>query len=335
MELKNFTAFSELNLEFSRGINIFIGANGTGKTHILKLLYAACDITRSKKEFSEKLDSIFMPYEGRFGRLAHRKTVSVNASINLFRSNEKLCANFSNHTKTSTGVKVTGETSWNRKRIECAYIPVKEMLAHAPGFRSLYSGRHIQFEEIYYDIVDRAYLPLLKGPIDNDRKRLLQNIEKAIEGKVTTKGEFFFLKNPQGELEFSLLAEGLRKLALLWLLIQNGTLLSGTILFWDEPEANINPRIMGLIVEILLELQRLGIQVFLTTHDFVILKEFDLRRKSHDSIIFHSLYRNSEAQNICVHSVEHYLDIHPNTLSDTFADIYDRDIERAFKGGNA
>ena len=33
------------------------------------------------------------------------------------------------------------------------------------------------------------------------------------------------LLNKQGNMEFTLLAEGIRKLALLWLLIQNGTLL--------------------------------------------------------------------------------------------------------------
>ena len=40
--LNNFTVFNTLNIEFSKGVNIFIGENGTGKTHLLKLLYAAC-----------------------------------------------------------------------------------------------------------------------------------------------------------------------------------------------------------------------------------------------------------------------------------------------------
>ena len=44
--------------------------------------------------------------------------------------------------------------------IESVYIPVKEMLSNAPGFQSLYSKREIHFEEVYRDILDRAYLPL-------------------------------------------------------------------------------------------------------------------------------------------------------------------------------
>ena len=36
IHLENFTAFKNLDVEFSPGINVFIGANGTGKTHIMK-----------------------------------------------------------------------------------------------------------------------------------------------------------------------------------------------------------------------------------------------------------------------------------------------------------
>ena len=38
------------------------------------------------------------------------------------------------------------------------YIPSKDMLANAPGFRSLYAAREVHFEETYRDILDRALL---------------------------------------------------------------------------------------------------------------------------------------------------------------------------------
>ena len=43
IEIKNVTVFENVNMEFNEGINIFIGENGMGKTHIMKLLYAACE----------------------------------------------------------------------------------------------------------------------------------------------------------------------------------------------------------------------------------------------------------------------------------------------------
>ena len=38
--VKNFTVFENLEIDFCRGINILIGENGTGKTHLMKLMYA-------------------------------------------------------------------------------------------------------------------------------------------------------------------------------------------------------------------------------------------------------------------------------------------------------
>ena len=36
VRLERFTAFEQLDIELNSGINVFIGANGTGKTHLLK-----------------------------------------------------------------------------------------------------------------------------------------------------------------------------------------------------------------------------------------------------------------------------------------------------------
>lgn len=56
-------------------------------------------------------------------------------------------------------------------------------------------------------------------------------------------------------MEFNLVAEGLRKIALLWQLIKNGTLEKESVLFWDEPEANINPEYIPVLAELLIMLE--------------------------------------------------------------------------------
>ena len=166
------------------------------------------------------------------------------------------------------------------------------------------------------------------APSNRNASVLLTIVQNAIDGKVTVKNEEFFLRNRQGNLEFSLLAEGMRKLALLWLLIQNGTLQSGSVLLWDEPETNLNPKLFGPLIDVLLELQRSGVQVFLATHDYVILKELDLRKEDGDNVAFHSLYRDGNTGEIECHTTCNYLDIHPNAIAETFDDLYDREIER-------
>jgi len=40
MTIKNLTAFPEATLNFSDGLNVIIGENGSGKSHILKAAYS-------------------------------------------------------------------------------------------------------------------------------------------------------------------------------------------------------------------------------------------------------------------------------------------------------
>lgn len=335
IQLENFTSFAKLDVEFSPGVNVFIGANGTGKTHLLKVLYAACAVTTGEdksKGFAQKIRNVFNPYEGRIGRLARRVSGSVTTRITVHRQGgAKLSAKFSNHSNRPEDVVVTGAIGWVKEALESAYIPVKEMLAHAPGFLATASRREIAFEEVYVDIIKHALLPKLLGPTDVGRKRLLMALEQVIEGKVIAKQEHFFLKNRQGDLEFTLLAEGIRKLALIWLLIQNGTLLAGSVLFWDEPEANLNPTLMGRVVEVILELQRMGIQVFLSTHNYVLLKEFDLRHTPQDKLRYVSLFR-SDKDAVSAHTTDDYISIEPNAIASTFDSLYDRELNRGFAG---
>ena len=161
IKLNNFTSFSVLDQAFSTGVNVIIGANGTGKTHLLKVLYSACAVTvgeDKEKGFALKLRNVFNPYEGRMGRLARRQSTSVKTKTIVTREGGvKLSAEFSNHTNKPEDVKVSGEASWKKEDLVSAYIPVKEMLAHAPGFLATAAKREIAFEEVYVDIIKRAF----------------------------------------------------------------------------------------------------------------------------------------------------------------------------------
>lgn len=338
IHLQRFTAFDDIGITFSPGINIIIGENGTGKTHLLKALYAACDVSNGQKSLAEKVTRVFLPYGDQIGRLIQRNNTSNSGSFEVVRkigtATLALKLSCSNHTKEHGKAKVSGGPRWCSQPVTATYIPVKDMMANAPGFRSLYSLRHIHFEEIYADIIDRVFLGSLKGPADPWRKHLLTLLQGAMNGKVIIKNEEFFLKNQQGELEFTLLAEGMRKLGLLWVLIQNGTLLNGSVLLWDEPEANLNPKLMRSVVEILIALQRNGVQVFLAAHNYAVLKEFDLQLTGEDQVLFHSLYRTGDAENteIQVSSTPHYDAIVHNSIDDTYGTFIDREIAKSMGG---
>lgn len=338
IKFEKFTVFKKAEINLSPGINIFIGENGTGKTHVLKAAYAACDISKTKSGFAEKVNNVFFPSGKQIGRLVHRSSVSSKGSFEVQRTIEgekaiTLRLSMSNHTTVPEKATVSGSTrEWMEKPIEAVYIPVKDMMANAKGFSALYKQREVHFEEIYVDIVEKASLPQLKGPTDGPRKKLLQILQDSIDGKVVQKEGEFFLRNKHGELEFTLLAEGYRKLGLLWTLIQNGTLRDSTVLFWDEPETNLNPKLMGTVIKILLELQRVGVQIFISTHDYVVLKQFDLQKKKHDKLLFHSLFRGKESGLVEHHSSSSFLEIAPNAIDDAFGELVQAELRRSVGG---
>lgn len=329
LKISNFTAFKNLDISFSSGVNVLIGENGTGKTHIMKMLYSAYSTAYEKSPYtlSQKVYNVFLP-DG-IGRLARRAHGGSNGYFTVYRTDDD---NVERWVKLSVSTKDKQEGKMSSSRWKTAvvpktvYIPVKDMLANAPGFRSLYELREIYFEEIYKDIIDRALLPAVKGKPNPQRKNLMSKIEKVISGRILEKNEHFYLKNAQGELEFTLLAEGYRKLGLLYELIQNDTLSKSSILFWDEPESNLNPKLAKVVIDIILELQRQGVQVFIATHDYVILKELDLAMNKYDNVLFHSFY--IDGGDIKYSSSQTLASITHSAIDETYDDLLTRDIDK-------
>jgi predicted ATPase len=86
----------------------------------------------------------------------------------------------------------------------------------------------------------------------------------------------FYLNSAGVAMEMHLVAEGLRKLAMVARLIATGSLVDKGFLFWDEPESNLNPRIIKLVARTIVHLAQSGIQVFIATHSLFLLRELEL-----------------------------------------------------------
>ena len=126
---QQFTAFSKLKLDFSRGLNVFIGDNSTGKTHLLKLLYAALNVTQpplqgSKAAFPIKVLHVFMPEKSRMGHLV--RFGSAQTKVEISRDDSRIAMNF---TKTNRGVFRTGicwkKTGFRIRLSLCLFLPRK------------------------------------------------------------------------------------------------------------------------------------------------------------------------------------------------------------------
>lgn len=337
LKVKNFTVFKNLDLEFVDGINIFVGENGTGKTHVMKILYSACQSAREDIMFSHKLVKVFRPDGLAIKRLVHRGETVSSVMIATKKSNIEL--NFSNFTK-KWEAKVGNESLWEEenKNLISTYIPAKDILTNAYQFESACVKNVIDFDETYLDIIAAAKIDISKDGSTNKHKKYLDMLKEITTGSVEVNNEKFYLKsdetdNLRGNLrenvEFQLIAEGWRKIALLWQLIKNGTLEKGTVLFWDEPEANINPIAIPILVEVLLELQKEGVQIFIATHDYILAKYFEVKVKEDNIIAYYSLYRDSNRE-IKSEKCDNFRNLNENPIIKAFdllmEEVLDRNI---------
>jgi len=228
---------------------------------------------------------------------------------------------------TQTQMSIYKLVSITKSDIDVVYIPVKDMLTHSKGLIAMYDKyKQFPFENNLIEIVRVAQRWELKETPDI-AKKILPKLETMMEGTVVFKDEEFFIQKKSGKLiNFNDEAEGYKKIGLLWQLLMNESITEKTVLLWDEPEANLNPKFIPDFVEILLELSRNGVQVILTSHSYIFAKYFELRRKSEDSIAFHSLYK-TETDGVLCESNQNFKDLKHNAIMESFEKLLDEVYE--------
>lgn len=328
IEIENFTVFEKIDIPFNKGINVLVGENGVGKTHIMKIAYAACKSSKQDVSFSQKSVMLFRPDKSSIGRLVNRnKNGNNTATISILSDTASLKMSFTTKNR-KWDAKITGEQNWEKQMsdLTSVFIPAKEILSNAWNLDAAVKMGNVEFDDTYLDIIAAAKIDISRGVDTVSRKKYLDVLQKISTGKVTLHEDRFYLKpGTQAKLEFNLVAEGLRKIALLWQLIKNGTLEKGSVLFWDEPEANINPKYIPVLAELLVMLEREGVQIFVSTHDYFLAKYIEVKKTQDTNIQYISLYKNEKNIVECEIEKEFELLQH-NTIMDIFRQLYREEI---------
>ena len=374
LQLKNFTAFTELAIDFSPGINIIIGENGTGKTQLLKAVLAMSGADargeQADESLARKLCRLYQPLSGKVGELRRAGSRGDAQLSATFASGQSTTAKFNG---SAEAIRVTRPTVG--EVLPAIFIPTKEVLSLVRGLTAeqpdLSTIERI-FDDGYLDLARQLAMASandLNAKVQLDPKfasivprlanliggqYLLENSRFVFEpGRYEEKEsasrsrakhaqmyqdstEWKFVPSSKHRLSTGMTAEGFRKIGVLQRLLSNGSLNPGTSgpLLWDEPESNLNPKLMRDLVQALLELARNGQQVILATHDYVLLKWFDLLmdKGKGDHVVFHRLYRVEPSFDVKRESRSEYSIVGRSAISNTFAELYDEDVKRALGG---
>lgn len=162
---------------------------------------------------------------------------------------------------------------------EVLFLPTRELLTIYPNYQSLSKKFHLPYDQTYDDTIVALGLPYEKEKVA-EYEMIITKLEKAIDGRIFLRNEkFYFHPNsalPEQDFDINMTAEGWRKLGMILQLLRNGGLHSGMSLFWDEPEANLNPQLIRLIANIIVELSKLDIQIFIATQSLFLVNELEL-----------------------------------------------------------
>lgn len=334
LALNNFTCFEKCNLDFCKGINVLIGRNGTGKTHIMKCLAAsmkanlffAQSTSKTKDKFgdlfTEKLLGYFKP--DTLGHLVY-KYGTGSASVRITLAAGELACTFSE--------KASLAKSDNNAYIEQShfiYIPPREMLSLFEGFISLYEKREISFDETYLDLAKAMDAAPLKNEALKEAKDMLAPVLDKWNISVARKGNRFYVIDDGKEYEAHLVAEGLRKMATILYLCINGELKPGSILFWDEPESNMNPALISVIVDLLVEMaKKYEVQIFVSTHDYLLSHKLSMMAEYNPEespeMRFFSLYKTG--RKVEAEVADKLIEVNHNPILEEYSAFFDLENE--------
>ena len=193
------------------------------------------------------------------------------------------------------------------------------------GFIGLSNKRELSFDQTYINLAHSLALPVLRDLENNPLKSAIDLMEKELGFNVLQMNGRFYIKTDKGPMEAHLVAEGLRKLASILYLILNGEINQNTILFWDEPESNLNPALIRVVAEFIRELQKCGLQIFIATHDYLLTHILSLysEYKAYTNINMRFFGLHKEGDTISMEEGETLATIQNNPILEEYAAFYE------------
>lgn len=346
LEISNFTVFENQKFEFTPGINIVIGVNGAGKSHLLKILYSAtymCWKNRLNENTDRSNGNISATYAQKLIRVFKATSTSA-AFLRNKAENFSIAIKFSGLNPGLMSLSMSGKGGIGTDNAtlveEPLFIPAADVLSQYKGLIYGYERGYESRDETFRDLCS-ALSGVETISLNDVMLGVVDKIERIIEGTIELKDDEFYIKTGSRLLEIAFAAEGHRKLAMLAHLIKNGTLREGSILFWDEPETNLNPKLIREIVGIIRELAAAGVQVFVATHDYLVTYELGMavkyKTEPNVPVKFFALYKESKRKNSpTIHeSSDDISGLEHNSILDEFAAHYDREtalFAKSFRG---
>ncbi len=333
VDLKNYGNIPPFKCSDLSNINLVIGENATGKTFFLKALYSAVrsmeeykrgDDVRSMNEIlSEKLRWTFQV--DKLGDLVNRST-NEPLRFKIETDHKQNCFEyqFSQRASTKVGNVIAPEA---QKEGNSVFIPAKEILSlFAVVLKSREVDKSFGFDDTYYDLVKALQISPSKGKNYAAFSRARKKLSAVISGKVDydDNGGKWYYKNELGQ-KFSIgaTAEGVKKISIMDRLLTNGYVNKDSVLFIDELESALHPNAICEFLDMISSVSRdMGIQVFISTHSYFVIKKLFLIALKHPNEVCCISFAKDKEPQICNLSEG----MPKNSIIQASIDLYEQEV---------
>ena len=283
VEIRNFGPVKRLNWPQLGRINLITGPNDSGKTFLLKALYCVVKTLEGYKRGQEPrtaaeilADKLYWTFQAdKLGDLVS-KGGKVRLSCAVECDEGKISFGFGE----DTTKKISSlENSVPPRESNSVFLPAKEVLSlHKVILRSRQEDQAFGFDDTYLDLAMALQNHSTSGKnfyAFADSRKILGDI---LGGRINydKKSNIWEFKKSNQKFSIGVTAEGIKKIGILDTLLSNRYLDTGSVVFMDEPEAALHPAAITRLMDIIAVLAKDGVQFFLATHSYFVLKKLFL-----------------------------------------------------------
>ena len=283
IQLKNFGPISDLDWSDLGRINLIIGTNSSGKTFLLKAIYCTLHTLEAYKRGNEQrsaseilADKLHWTFQtDRIGELV-TKGASSPLSSTATLDGHTFSYSFGKDTQRQIS---TLENHISPRESNSIFLPAKEVLSlHPVILKSREQDRVFGFDDTYFDLAKALLVPLQRGKNYKSFSESRKRLDKLLGGTIKFDKDgnrWTFIKNRQ-RFPIGVTAEGVKKIAILDTLLGNRYLDAQSVVLIDEPESALHPDAISKLLDIIAILAESGIQFFLASHSYFVIKKLFL-----------------------------------------------------------
>ena len=278
-EIHDYRQFKNAKFDNFANINLFVGENDTGKTTILKFLYCISHELKNLINTNIRVCNIFQ-YINNIYTFNNFKFGSSNKSTDKLKKlylYDENSIHFNASISNSKNEIITSDDNINNYNYDYKplFIPAKEILSIMNAViylknQNIESGFDDSYTDIIYEIIARKNI---------DEKELLSVFKNKYDfynGNIQideNTNAVNYHKNDGNIYNINITAEVIKKLGIFEVLHNTGNLTKKSILFIDEPENSLHPKMVRELMRFLVDISKEGVQIFMASHNSFVLNQ--------------------------------------------------------------